>query len=157
MTHISARLRCVLAVGAAVVLACPAAQSHPALRRAGQTVAAHVNDSTDNGDGRNEAVSFLVDQFRTRASFNTDNEYANYVKATLHVGWRVRACTDYEKVKKGMTGTYYGTNGGQPPCLVVWDDDLKSGSSLLPNVPPSKATHVYWVQWQHVEITGAHP
>ena len=65
----------------------------------------------------------------------------------------MRATEDYQLVKKGMTGTYYGT-GGQPPCSVVWDQNLGSSSKLLPNVPRNKAAHVYWVYWHQIEILG---
>jgi hypothetical protein len=107
----------------------------------------------DSGIDR-EQLTRTVFQFRTRANFASDKDYGDYTKKTLQIGWRVRANVDYGLVKKGMTGTYYGTNGGQPPCSIVWDPDLRSGSVVLPNVPPNKATHVYWVEWHMVEIIG---
>jgi cullin-7 len=92
--------------------------------------------------------------FKSRLFFKTDAEYGQYVKDTVQQGWRVRATVDYERVKKDMVGNYVGTNNGTPPCLVMWEKNLGSSSSLLPNVPKDKTAHVYWVYWHQVEILG---
>src|SRR5262249_36205878 len=91
--------------------------------------------------------------FKTRGDFASDDDYGNYVKNTLKVGMRVRCITDYEKVKRGMTGTYYARNG-TPPCLVCWDKDIDSVSSLVDPFPRDKARHAYWVYWHQIEIIG---
>jgi hypothetical protein len=110
-----------------------------------------------SSSGDQENLTRTVFRFKTRYSFETDKDYGQYVRKTLRVGWRVRAAVDYGPVKQGSLGTYYGTNEGEPPCLVIWDKDVKSGSVLLPNVPPHKATHAYWFYWHQVEIIGTKP
>jgi len=110
----------------------------------------------DDSENKDEFSTIVVVDFRTRASFASDAEYGKYVQDTIRVGYRVRATADYGSVKRGMLGTYYGT-GLTPPCSVVWDPDLKSGSVRLPNVPLNKATHVYWVFWHQVEIIDSAP
>jgi len=90
--------------------------------------------------------------YKTRADFPSDQAYGAYVKETLSIGMRVRARVDYQSVKKGMHGIYFGTNGGTPPCLVMWDDDLKSGSVLIDPFPKERASHAYWVDWHQVEL-----
>jgi hypothetical protein len=90
--------------------------------------------------------------YRTRAHFASDEDYGKYVRATLTIGMRVRACVDYERVKKGMRGIYFGTNDGTPPCLVMWDDDLKSSSVLIDLFPRGKGSHAYWVFWHQVDL-----
>jgi hypothetical protein len=89
---------------------------------------------------------------KTRKDFSSDDDYGKYVKEALGIGQRIRALVDYEKVKKGMRGTYFGTNEGTPPCLVMWDDDLKSGSVLLENFPKQQASHAYWIYWHQVDL-----
>ena len=89
---------------------------------------------------------------KKRKDFNSDDDYGKYVKDSLGIGQRIRALVDYEKVKKGMRGTYFGTNEGTPPCLVMWDDDLKSGSVLLDNFPKQQASHAYWIYWYQVDM-----
>ena len=89
---------------------------------------------------------------KNRKDFNSDDDYGKYVKESLGLGQRIRALVDYEKVKKGMRGTYFGTNEGTPPCLVMWDEDLKSGSVLLDNFPKQQATHAYWIYWYQVDL-----
>jgi hypothetical protein len=136
-------------VGAVLLLLC--------LVVAGPSATASDTDVTGGRDDRLDGAPVTVRAFRLRSSFASDKEYGKYVEKTLRVGWRVRAAVDYEKVKKGMTGTYYGTNGGVPPCLIIWDKDLQSGSVLLPNVPANKATHAYWVYWDAVDIIVSSP
>jgi len=63
-------------------------------------------------------------EFKARKDFTTDDAYGEYISTVLKGKMRVRAISDYEKVKKGMTGTYYGTTPGNPPCFVLWDEDL---------------------------------
>jgi hypothetical protein len=89
---------------------------------------------------------------KDRKDFNSDDDYGKYVKEALGIGQRIRALVDYEKVKKGMRGTYFGTNEGTPPCLVMWDNDLKSGSVLLENFPKQQASHAYWIYWHQVNL-----
>ncbi len=91
-------------------------------------------------------------KFQTRSNFSSDAEYGAYVKATLKPRMRVRAIEDYEKVKKGMLGTYYGTNDGNPPCFVVWDQDLKADVIFLDAAPENQKSHAYWVPWDHIAI-----
>ena len=154
MTRIPARLHFLLA-GMAALFTCAIAASHPAPRCSIQAAAASA--LTDDAAADAESLSVIAVHFRPRSSFNTDNEYGKYVQTTVRVGWRVRASADYGNVKKGMMGTYYGTNGGEPPCLVVWDPDVKASSTLLPNVPADKASHASWVHWHEVEIVDMHP
>lgn len=90
--------------------------------------------------------------YKTRSQFASDDDYGTYVRATLTTGMRVRARVDYERVKKGMRGTYFGTNDGNPPCLIMWDDDLKSSSALIDLFPRSRASHAYWIYWHQVEL-----
>jgi Mouse development and cellular proliferation protein Cullin-7 len=113
-----------------------------------------VTSRANDGAVDHENVTRTVLEFRSRRYFATDQAYGQYVQKTLAAGWRVRAAVDYGLVKKGMLGTYHGTNKGEPPCLVIWDQDIKSVSLLLPTVPPDKARHVYWVQWHQIEIVG---
>jgi development and cellular proliferation protein Cullin-7 len=105
-------------------------------------------------DKKNESPKPPPNMFKSRLFFKTDAEYGMYVKETLQVGWRVRASVDYERVKKDMVGSYMGTNNGSPPCLIMWEKNIGSSSTLLPSVPKDKAQHIYWVQWYHVEILG---
>ncbi len=141
MTRLTGRLSSAL-VGASFILVCAVQPG----------AADNTADTADGRTARNALRPAIVVDFKSRAAFDTDKEYGKYIETTLRIGYRVRAAADYQRVKKGMTGTYYGTNGGTPPCLVVWDDDIMSDLSLLPNVPPEKATHAYWVNWQDVEI-----
>jgi hypothetical protein len=144
MTRISAGLRFAL-LGAFAVLVCWTVQ--------GPTIADEtVNTPRPEKAAKKELLPILFIDFPTRTSFGTDDQYGQFVKKSLRFGWRVRANVDYGRVKKGTMGTYYGTNAGNPPCLVIWDPDLSSTSALLPNVPANKATHAYWVFWHQVEI-----
>jgi hypothetical protein len=144
MTRLSLRLLVVL-LGLSALFVCPAA-------------ADNGDDRTGAGNVANEALPITQIDFLSRRSFSSDKEYGEYIQKTLRIGYRVRACADYQSVTKGMMGTYYGTKpGGTPPCLVVWDKNLNSSSLLLPTVPPGKAAHVYWVFWHQVEIVAAQP
>jgi hypothetical protein len=154
MTRLSARVRFGL-LGVGVVLACELAAVCPPFRRTGELLAADDPDPRKIGGGRkDDGPRITVLEFQTRRSFRTDEDYGRYVKQTVRVGFRIRAAVDYQSVKKGMMGTYYGTNEGTPPCLVIWDLNLNSGSVLLPNVPPEKARHAYWVFWHQVDIVS---
>ena len=97
-------------------------------------------------------VAKLPPALKDRKQFASDDDYGKYIKDALTIGTRIRALVDYEKIKKGMRGTYFGTNEGTPPCLVMWDDDLKSGSVLLDTFPKQKASHAYWIYWHQVDL-----
>jgi hypothetical protein len=154
MTRLSARIRFGL-LGVVAVLVCQLAPMGPLSRRTGGLLAADDPDPRSIGGGRkDDGPRITVLEFRTRRAFRTDEDFGRYVKQTARVGCRMRAAVDYQSVKKGMMGTYYGTNDGTPPCLVIWDLNLNSGSVLLPNVPPEKAKHAYWVFWHQVEIVS---
>jgi development and cellular proliferation protein Cullin-7 len=101
-----------------------------------------------------EAPAFLqpFPTYRTRSQFSSDEAYGKYVSAAITIGMRLKARVEYERVKKGMRGTYFGTNEGTPPCLVMWDDDLKSSSVLLDLFPRGKSSHAYWVYWHQVDL-----
>src|SRR5438067_1722098 len=114
MTAISGRLRFVV-LGAGALLLGAAAGGEPTPQGPARTVAASGSgDETVECGADHEGLTQTVLVYRTRATFESDKEYGEYVKKTVRVGWRVRAAVDYERVKKGMTGTYYGTNSGSP-------------------------------------------
>jgi hypothetical protein len=149
------RLPVVLA-GVGLILLTEVVNSDPALRSRSQTAAAD-NPRDELGDNTPPYLPVTGPEFKKRSSFSSDDDYGQYVKNTLRVGYRVRAIVDYQSVTKGMTGTYYGTHTGTPPCLIIWDKNLNSGSKLLPNVPPDKARHAYWVFWPQIEILDIQP
>jgi hypothetical protein len=150
MTRFSMLLHFVL-LAVVALLVCGAAQSHPPLPPPTQFVVLD-NSTALSGDTRPENDATVMMAFRTRSSFKSDEEYGQYVQKTLRVGCRVRASVDYESVTNGMMGTYLGTNGNQPPCLILWDKNINSSSALLPNVPADKHSHVYWVYWHQIDI-----
>jgi len=96
----------------------------------------------------------IIPDFKTRTNFETDEAYAKYMESVLKPQMRVRAIVDYEKVKKGMTGTYYGTTPGDPPCFVIWDEDLHSDVTWFDGAPTDKRSHAYWVFWHQMEIVS---
>ncbi len=101
-----------------------------------------------------ENYSYSYDcNFKKRDDFSSDDDYAEYMKSVLKNGMRVRALYDFEYViEAGMTGTYIGTNGGDPPALVCWDKDLGKNVTMIDEFPKDKKSHGYWVYWDNLEI-----
>lgn len=95
-------------------------------------------------------------RFRTWRDFRSPEEYGEYVRATLRVGMRVRALRPLKDVAipAGLTGTYYGTGPGWPPCFVIWDKDLGTNVAWVSAAPKEKRSYAYWVEWRDVEILG---
>jgi hypothetical protein len=93
---------------------------------------------------------------KTWRDFRSPEEYGEYVKATLRVGMRVRALRPLKDgaIPAGLTGSYYGTGSGWPPCFVVWDKDLGTNVARPPAAPKEKRSHGYWVEWSDVEMLG---
>ena len=74
-------------------------------------------------------------------------------------GTRVRARRTYDKkIRRGMLGVYWGTNGGDPPAFVLWDKSLGSGAKYYTDegAPTGMEPHAYWVPWNIIEIV-VHP
>jgi len=108
--------------------------------------------TSDMGSMSGGIGSYSASSFKSRYDFSSDEDYGNYIQSVIQVKMRVRAINDYEKVAKGSTGTYYGTNGGSPPCFVIWDDDLGTDVVWIDGAPEDKKSHAYWVYWKDVEI-----
>jgi hypothetical protein len=89
-------------------------------------------------------------------SGDTDSAHREAERRGLYPGMTVIAVTDYESVREGMTGTYWGTNGLQPPAFVIWDEDLDSGSFYYTEegAPEGYESHAYWVEWDMIEPYG---
>jgi hypothetical protein len=97
-------------------------------------------------------ASYGSQHFKSRSDFVSDFEYGQYVKSTIRVGMKVRAIVDYERVKSGYKGVYYGTNQFHPPCFVIWDRDLGTSVVWVPGAPENYRSWAYWVEWHHVQI-----
>ncbi len=68
----------------------------------------------------------------------------------LQIGDRVVAITERDKVKVGMTGTYYGPGVGTALIPILWDEDLSAtpGTSYIPEtMPEGQNEHIYFVEW----------
>lgn len=91
-----------------------------------------------------------------RADFRSDTKYIEYLKQTLKPLQRVRARVSYELLKVGDEGVFYGETPGSLPCFVIWDRDLGSSVAWFPGAPKDKASHAFWVQWEHLEPLEAH-
>lgn len=74
--------------------------------------------------------------YRNLADFDSELEYADYLKEEMRSGMLVRMRRDYEQVKKGDIGRFEKSNGNYPPCQVRW----------------SSFGHKYWVYWRDLEI-----
>lgn len=91
------------------------------------------------------------------ADFTDDDLYDRYLRMALRRGERVRAVQDYEKVAEGALGWFSSVNGGEPPFLVVWDDDLEatpSDDALDEELPRILEDRVYFVYAPAIEIVG---
>lgn len=95
-------------------------------------------------------------RLKTWRDFRSNEEYGKYVMATLRVGMRVRALRPLKDgaIPAGLTGSYYGTGPGWPPCFVIWDKDLGANVAWPSAAPKEKRSHGYWVEWSDVEILG---
>ncbi len=87
------------------------------------------------------------------------NDHAYWVpwdilERAMTPGMRVRAIQDYDgKIRTGMVGTYYGTNGGNPPAFVIWDQRIGAKTSYYTaeGAPAGKQDYAYWVEWNVIE------
>ena len=75
--------------------------------------------------------------FKKRSDFQSDQEYAQYVKDSIRPGMRVKAIVTYESVSKGDMGVYHQTDNRTPPAQFAWDG-LGGETS--------------WVYWHQVEL-----
>ncbi|MBX3184047.1 MAG: sel1 repeat family protein [Polyangiaceae bacterium] len=76
------------------------------------------------------------------------------IERAMTSGMRVQAVRDYDgKITRGMTGTYYGTNGGNPPAFVIWDKQIGANPVYYTaeGAPPGKNAYAYWVEWNVIE------
>ncbi len=101
-------------------------------------------------------IPFLVSNsqdYKTRSDFSSDESYGEYVKKTLKIGMRVRLNQKDDKTPEGSYGIYYGTNNGNPPCLVAWDKDQgTSGYKMTDDYPRYLESHANWVEWHMIDI-----
>lgn len=87
------------------------------------------------------------------------NDHAYWVpwdvlERAMAPGMRIRAARDYDgKITKGMLGTYYGTNGKEPPAFVLWDKRIGANPVYYTDegAPAGKNDHAYWVPWNVIE------
>jgi hypothetical protein len=68
--------------------------------------------------------------------FEHEGQYADYCRAVLQPGMRVRAVRAYEVVAQGDEGDFVQHNQGYPPCQILWEG---YGST-------------YWLFWRDIEI-----
>ena len=73
--------------------------------------------------------------------------------ASLATGTRVEMIRDYEEVKRGDKGTYWGTNAGDPPAFVLWDRKLGTDVVQLDGAP-QQSGNAYWVFWKDMKVIG---
>jgi|GEM_PF-2983638 len=100
------------------------------------------------------STSGVFAQYKTKGAFSSDKYYGYYVKDKLSEGMRVMANEDYYVIDEGDQGTYFGTNGGNPPCLVIWDKYLGKDPTLMEGFPESKKGYAYWIDWHKLNIIG---
>ena len=75
--------------------------------------------------------------FKKRSDFQSEQEYALYVKDTIRPGMKVKAIATYESVNEGDRGEYRQTNNGTLPTQFAWD---------------GLGGETYWVYWHQVEL-----
>ena len=75
--------------------------------------------------------------FKKRSDFQSEQEYAQYIKDSIRPGMRVKAIVTYESVSEGDRGVYRQTNNGTPPAQFAWD---------------GLGGETYWVYWHQVEL-----
>ncbi|XP_052796353.1 E3 ubiquitin-protein ligase HERC2-like isoform X2 [Mya arenaria] len=80
-------------------------------------------------------------EFKHRADFPTDDDYAMYVRDNIQVGMTVRCCRVYEEVHEGDTGKVMKLDRDGLQDLNIQADWQQKGGT-------------YWVRYVHVEILG---
>lgn len=91
------------------------------------------------------------------SAFQSEEQYQDYLSLALRRGERVRATEDYEKVHKGDLGWFSSYGAGEPPFLVVWDDDIEatpSDSAIDDELPRIFEDRIYFVYAPTLEIVG---
>ncbi len=112
------------------------------------------------------AQGFVFSSFLDRAAagffkakdFPSDDLYGRYLHLSLRRGERVLAIDDYEKVKSGALGWYSSYSDGEPPFLVVWDEDLDatpSDEAIVAALPRILEDRIYFVNANILEIAGS--
>ena len=93
----------------------------------------------------------------TSADFASEEQYQDYLSLALRRGERVRATEDYEKVHEGDLGWFSSYGAGDPPFLVVWDEDLEatpSDEAIDDELPRIFEDRIYFVYASTLEIVG---
>jgi hypothetical protein len=93
----------------------------------------------------------------TSADFAVDGQYQDYLSLALRRGERVRATEDYEKIHEGDLGWFSSYGEGDPPFLVVWDDDIEatpSDEAIDAELPRIFEDRIYFVYASTIEIVG---
>ncbi len=91
------------------------------------------------------------------ADFPDSAAYGRYMAWAFQKGERVRALQDFEKVTKGALGWFYALDEGDPPVLVVWDEDLDATpwvEALPEDFPRILSGRVYFVYPDALEPVG---
>lgn len=84
------------------------------------------------------------------------------VPETITAGTRVVANVDLGcEVYAGTLGTYWGTNGYEPPAYVVWDSGGGCAVAMPDGVPfdsnSDQHAHAYWVNWADLDSVATIP
>ncbi len=93
--------------------------------------------------------------FKTLSDFNYNSQnYTQYLKQNLTIGSTVIATEDYQKVKKGMYGVYYGeVIYNTKFCYIKWSKNLNTNLLNLPDVYPKKyKSNAFIVPYSKIKI-----
>lgn len=75
-------------------------------------------------------------KWKTLHDFESETQYAEYLKAELRPGMLLCATNTYEQVEEGDIGTFVQYNTGTPPCQVQWE----------------RYGNTYWLHWKDLQI-----
>lgn len=92
----------------------------------------------------NEATNSQETKYATRDDFESNDQYANYVRGLITPGMTVRCCEDFEEIRKGDIGTVEKLEPEALHDLNVYVDWRNYGT-------------VYWMRFVHIELVDAPP
>ena len=92
--------------------------------------------------------------YKNLSDFNYNQSlYTNYLRKTLTLESTVIATEDYQKVSKGMKGTYYGEATFNPNfCCIKWLKNLNSNINCPSYYPIKYKSYAFYVPYANIKI-----